>query len=113
MRPFWRTGTLTAALAIAGAPLTVQALSLPDYIAQKNFQLVQIEQKGGERQRGGDSARGNDRAKDAPSARVSPSDRGQSLPRVKSSEHRKSSAVNGADRTARDGTNRNRKTGVA
>ena len=113
MRSFLRTGTLTAVLSIAGAPLTVQALSLPDHIAQKNFQLVQAEQKGGEHQRGSDSARGNNRAKDAPSAQVSPSDRGKSLPRVRSSEQRKSSAVNGADRTARDGTNRNRKAGVA
>jgi hypothetical protein len=58
MRPFWRTGALTAALAIAGAPLTVQALSLPDHIAQKNFQLVQAEQKGGEHQGRGGSATG-------------------------------------------------------
>jgi hypothetical protein len=113
MRLFWRTGTLTAALAIAGAPLTVQALSLRDHTAQKNFQLVQFEQKGGERQGGSDSARGSNRAKNAPSAQVNPSDRGQSQPRVKSSEHRKSSAVNRADRTDRDGISRNRKPHVA
>ncbi len=105
MRPLWRTGTLTAALAIAGAPLTVQAFSLPDYVAQKNFQLVQAEQN--------DSGRANNRAQDAPAAQANQSDRGKSLPRVRNSEHRKSSTVNGAERTDRDGISRNRKPGVA
>lgn len=113
MRPIWKTGTLTAALAIAGAPLTVQALSLPDYIDQNNFQLVQAEQKGVEQQGGGARARGNDRAKNAPAAQANPSDRGQSLPRVRSRENTRSPAVNRADRTDRDGISRNRKPHVA
>jgi hypothetical protein len=97
MRPFWRAGILTAALATAGVPLTVHAFSRPDHDAQLNPQWVQVAQKGDEHKgtgkvehKGTGKVKNTSHAKGPSGVSTNKSKRHVSETHVKSIEHKKS-----------------------